>query len=260
MLLKLLFFSLLVVTVTLCIAVWREAERIKLLYGHDFRTACAAMARIVAYSTKGKSILLAGVVFFCVAIAFSEVDVAKLLDGAPVVFSVSVSVLLALVWRVVQPPAVLFLGSSDCSDTNLFAARLEQSMVGFRPLFLLRPSIGRRLRLTRSFWCNNYWFAKNPNWELAVFRLMDVVPVVVVDLRCLSSGLKLEVNRILVQRKRVGSRLIWIGDAATDAECQRYFDPNVACHLSKLTVGEVEARSRVEQIIAELARESGIGV
>lgn len=96
----------------------------------------------------------------------------------------------------VLPPAVLYLSNSDRSNMERFAL-LSRKMWPYRVVALLRP---------REQWSNpdiRGWFflgclrtTNNYEWRTVVFHLMDVVPVIVIDLEAGAAGVQEEWARI----------------------------------------------------------------
>jgi hypothetical protein len=127
------------------------------------------------------------------------------------------------------PPIALMLASSEFSRIKL-ASQLQQRCAGFRVLFFLNaPSRGSTQAanlmqsqgetgspLWLSFLDNNHWSDRGV-WRDIVFQMMNLVPILIVDLRSHSNGLDEEIMRIQ-KMPALEQKTIFIGDGMSSVK------------------------------------------
>ena len=97
------------------------------------------------------------------------------------------------------PPSVLYL-SQACPESIIFRETLERQVNPYRVLALFTPSLADKT-LVSSFRRNlfdwdNLWTTSSSDWRPKVFRLIAMVPVIVVDTRYPSHATEEEIVHI----------------------------------------------------------------
>lgn len=155
------------------------------------------MASIFFRSRRGR--LLTGITVFC--LCFWHSPYAK--EPLPLRWEMSFTLLgtITLLW--LQPPYVLMLGASS-EETGKALARLSSAVFPFRVVALLdRARTGRHVGSSFSWLTDDLRTIDERDWRALVDRLIELVPVIVLDARTDRPVVVYEANQLLLHPRRL---------------------------------------------------------
>lgn len=141
---------------------------------------------------------------FFIATAFALVVVACLTF---IVYNVPLLLFMISAWNalatftwVMRPPCVIVLASSTSHTARGLARSIARCALGHRVMYFFSPERYPSPDVPYHLWMgnvmDNYHMVSDEKWDEVVMPLIDLVPVIVVDARQISSGLEFELQRI----------------------------------------------------------------
>lgn len=131
-----------------------------------------------------------------------------------------IAVALTTVSWVVRPPGVVILASSKSQQARQLARSFAWTAMGYRILYFFDPLNRQALTAMQSSpldgvisdLINNRFSRVQKKWNDVIFALLELVPVIIIDARRLSAGLRFEMEHINFSPSLLSKTLVVVND------------------------------------------------